>query len=52
MNYYVYVRPGEIYYFNTIDEAYDVACYYGVPIKEVETDEIVENPESKLSYLI
>lgn len=32
--YYVYVRPGEIYYFDNIQKAQDVADYYGVQVKE------------------
>ena len=31
--YYVYVRPGEIYYFDDLVEASEKANFYGVEVK-------------------
>ena len=39
--YYVYVRPGEIYYFDDFGEAVNRARYYCVVVKEMGTDRIV-----------
>ena len=39
--YYVYVRPGEIYYFDDLGAAVNRARYYCVDVKEVGTDKIV-----------
>lgn len=33
--YYVYVGPGHIYYFDDLQEAQEIADYYGVKVKEV-----------------
>ncbi len=30
--YYVYVRPGEIYYFDDYEKALDLANFYGVRV--------------------
>ncbi len=34
-DYYVYVRPGHIEYFNDLDKAQELAEYYGTTVKEV-----------------
>ena len=33
--YYVYVRPGEIYYFDDLTNAENTAEHYGVEVKEM-----------------
>ena len=33
--YYVYVRPGEIYYFDDYDRALEKAEYYGVQVQTI-----------------
>ncbi len=33
-NYYVYIRPGHIEYFNDLDKAQEIAEYYNTIVKE------------------
>jgi hypothetical protein len=34
-NYYVYVQPGHIEYFDDLDKAQEIAKYYNVSVKKI-----------------
>jgi hypothetical protein len=51
-NYYIITRDGFQEFFNTIDEAYDAACYHCLEIFDAETDEIVNEVHPMLEYTV